>query len=119
MPIDATDRILIHGIHLFVTPALRDAIHRKAARLFRHEPRLLRVQIDVACCPGRTRMFLAKARLLLPGPDLAASVTTEDAYKSVDLLVDKLARMLRKRATASLRTRADGDLRDVAPMGTR
>jgi putative sigma-54 modulation protein len=41
--------------------------------------------------------FIAKAHLEISGPDLIASVDSEDAYKSIDLLVDKVDGLLRKR----------------------
>jgi putative sigma-54 modulation protein len=41
---------------------------------------------------------VAKGHIEIGGPDLLASVASEDAYKAVDLLIDKLERSLHRRA---------------------
>lgn len=112
-----TPQVLLRGIHLSITEAMRVSIEAKAAGLIRHEPRLLRVRVDVEDQRrGSTRWFVAKGYLEVQGPDRYASVASDDAYKSVDLLIDKLDRQLRKRATAHRRVRATDDIRrHVAP----
>ncbi len=91
--------ILVRGIHLDLTPALRQATEYKVARLFRHETRIDRIRIDIEHDKTRAHgeMFIVKAQIEIAGPDLVASVSSDDAYKSLDLLVDKLDQMLRKR----------------------
>ena len=107
-----TPQVLLRGIHLSVTEAMRVAIESKAARLIRHEPRLLRVRIDVENQPrGAAPWFVAKGYLEVQGPDRYASVGSDDAYKAVDLLIDKLDRQLRKRSTARRRVRSTDDIR--------
>ncbi len=96
---------------------MKAALESKANRLFRHEPRVLRLRIDVECDHrGRVRVFTAKGRIEIAGPDLTAAVTTGDAYTAINLLIDKLDRMLRKRMTSTLRRRTDGDIRTYAPL---
>lgn len=43
--------------------------------------------------------FSVKVHLAVPGPDIHAEETAEDLYAALDLVVDKLARQLRKRKT--------------------
>jgi putative sigma-54 modulation protein len=108
--------LLLRGIHVWLTDAMKAALESKAERLFRHEPRILRLRIDVERdLRGPMRVFTAKGRIEIAGPDLTASVTTSDAYTSINLLIDKLDRMLRKRMTTVLRRRASGDIREHAP----
>ena len=79
------------------------------------EPRILRLRIGVELeNRGTARLFVAKGHIEIQGPDLQASVETEDAYKSVDLLIDKLDRMLRKRTTALHGARGEDDIRNHA-----
>lgn len=105
-------KLILRGIHIGLTDAMKASIEAKAERLFRHEPRILRVRIDVERdLRGRTRVFTAKGHIEIAGPDLRASVTTENAYHSLDLLIDKLDRMLRKRTTAVLHRRTTDDIR--------
>lgn len=110
---DVGAKLILRGIHLSLTDAMKAAIEAKVERLLRHEPRIDRVRIDVDTSEQRTStaMFTAKGHIEIGGPDLIASVATEDAYKSIDLLVDKLDRQLRKRATARQSKRHNADLR--------
>ncbi|GAB1489954.1 hypothetical protein MASR2M8_24110 [Opitutaceae bacterium] len=114
-------KLILRGIHLDLNPDTKAAIETKAARLFRHEPRILRLRIDVDRAPGGgTWLYTAKGHIEISGPDIQASVATEDAHKSVNLLIDKLDRMLRKRATALSRRRHGDDIRAHAePLADR
>ncbi|RXK54793.1 ribosome-associated translation inhibitor RaiA [Oleiharenicola lentus] len=97
-PIDET-KFIIRGIHLDLTDALRRITMEKAARLLRHNDHILRIRLDLELdkTRGAKDQFIAKGRIEISGPDLIASVQSEDAYKSVDLLVDKLDALLRER----------------------
>lgn len=92
-------KVILRGIHLELTDAMRTVFNDKASRLLRHEPRIIRIRIDVELDKTKTSKdhFVAKAVIEINGPDLVASVDSDDAYKSVDLLVDKLDGLLRKR----------------------
>lgn len=109
-------KLILSGINLRLTPAMKAHFSEKAQRLFRHEPRIGRLRIDLENrSHGGVQRFAAKGHIEIYGPDLLASVTTEDAYKSVDLLVDRLDRALRKRATARTTRRHLDDIRLHAP----
>lgn len=109
---DADTKLLLRGIHLDLSDATKALIEARAKRLFRHEPRILRLRIDVERdVRGRNRVFTAKGRVELSGPDLTASVTTEAAPASITLLIDKLDRMLRKRTSNLMRRRTTDDIR--------
>lgn len=105
-------KLIIRGIHLWLTEAMRAALRTKTERLFRHEPRILRLRIDVENdLRGRLRVFTAKGRVEIAGPDLSAAVTAENAYAAINLLIGKLDRMLRKRTSNLMRRRISGDIR--------
>jgi putative sigma-54 modulation protein len=105
-------KLLLRGLHLGLDHRARAFVEAKAERLFRHEPRILRLRIDVERdSRGRSENFAAKGRIEIAGPDLTASVTTESPAASVAWLIDKLDRMLRRRATDLLRRRGDDDIR--------
>jgi len=103
-PPSPSARIIVRGVHLDLTAALKAAAEEKAARLLRHQDHIIRVRLDLE--HDRTRAvraaFIAKGHIEIRGPDLVASVASEDLYKSLDAVVDKLDRMLRKRATAAI-----------------
>lgn len=109
-------KLILRGIHLSLTDAMKAALGTKADRLLRHMPRILRLRIDVERdVRGRNQVFTAKGRVEVAGPDLTASVTTENAYAAINLLIDKLDRMLRKRASDAMRRRISDDIRSHVP----
>lgn len=117
-PITKTqEKLVLRGINVKLTAAMKDAFTQKASRLFRHEPRIIRVRLDIEDnSRGGVPRFTAKGQVEIRGPDLLASITTDDAYKSVDMLVDRLDRALRKRTTALSMQRHAGDIRLHAVM---
>ncbi len=98
-PSSAADRLIVRGIHLEMTDALRNAVVEKTARLFRHDDHIIRLRIDIEHDKTRdvNTRFVVKGQIEITGPDLVASVAEDDAYKAVDFLVDKLDGLLRKR----------------------
>ncbi|HEY0863047.1 MAG TPA: ribosome-associated translation inhibitor RaiA [Lacunisphaera sp.] len=110
--------IIARGIHLDLTPALRQAVTDKCDRLLRHEHHIVRLRIDLELDKthaGRD-LFVAKGRVEIRGPDLLAHASSEDAYKSLDLLVDKLDELLRRRHQKRINTRND-DRRQAPKQG--
>ena len=94
------EKLLFRGIHVSLTEAMRAALHTKVERLLRHEPRIDRVRIDIERDATRGReVYLAKGHIEIGGPDILASVASEDAYKAADLLIDKLDRLIRRRSS--------------------
>lgn len=94
------DRLILRGVHVTLTDALRDNIRSKVQRIFRHEGKIVRIRIDIELdkTRGVSQHFIAKGHIEIGGPDLIASVSSEDAYKSLDLLMDKLDELVRRRA---------------------
>lgn len=92
--------VIVAGVHQELTPALKAYAHAKAERLFRHDQHILRVRITLEVDASReeTSRFVAKGIVEIRGPDLVSREASDDAYKSIDLLTDKLDRMLRERS---------------------
>lgn len=92
--------LIVSGIHLELTPSLKTFVQEKTERLFRHEERIVRLRVELAYDPGQTpaRRFSARGHIQIWGPEMNASVTADECHKAVALLVDKLDRMLRRRA---------------------
>lgn len=91
--------VVITGVHLDLTAALKAYVTEKAERLFRHDPKILRIHFELVHGRARDRSseYAAQARIEVAGPDIVVRVETDDLYKSVDLLMDKLDRSLRRR----------------------
>lgn len=91
---------IVSGIHLELTPSLKSFVQEKAERLFRHEERIIRLRVELEFDAKQAvgERFKAKGHVMIHGPDLNASVEAEECHKAVALLVDKLDRMLGRRA---------------------
>lgn len=91
--------VIVSGIHLELTPSLKTYVQEKMKRLFRHDGRIVRIRVDLECDRkhDREHMFLVKGHVEVRGPDMNAIVASDEMHKSVDLLVDKLDQLLRKR----------------------
>ena len=95
-----THDLIVSGIHLELTPSLKTFVQEKAERLFRHEERIVRVRIELESDAKQavSTRFVAKGHIEIHGPDMNASVASDEMHKAVDMLIDKLDRMLRRRA---------------------
>ena len=92
--------IIISGLHLDLTDALKATVSEKMEKLFRHENQIIRIRIELEYNSNVTRQkeYIAKGHIEINGPDMIASVESEDLYKSIDLLASKLDRMIRRRS---------------------
>ena len=92
--------VIVSGIHLDLTPSLKTYVHEKVGLLFRHAERIVRVRVELKYDSSNdvTGPFTARGHVTIHGPDLNCSVAAENCHEAVDLLVDKLNRMLRRRA---------------------
>lgn len=93
----------MRGVHLTLSEELKSAALEKAERLLRHQEHIIRIRIDLEHDRKRdpSHAFVAKGHIEIRGPDLIASFESEEPRKSLDLLIDKLDRMLRERAGAA------------------
>ena len=86
-------RIETQGQQLEVTPALREYVDNKLQRIDRHfdQPIEIRVQLGL-----RKPDHHAEATLTVPGRTLHADATGENMYAAIDVLADKLDRLILK-----------------------
>ncbi|TBU98956.1 ribosome hibernation-promoting factor, HPF/YfiA family [Stutzerimonas kirkiae] len=86
-------QVNISGVHLEVTPALRDYVEEKFDRLQRHFDRIINVQVTLQVEKLKQK---AEGSLHVAGKEVVANSEHEDMYAAIDLLVDKLDRQLIK-----------------------
>ena len=91
--------LIVSGIHLDLTPSLKVFVQEKAERLFRHEERIVRIRVELECDAKEAvgTRFKAKGHIAIYGPDMNASVESDECHKAVSMLIDKLDRMLARR----------------------
>lgn len=98
---DNSHDLIITGIHMDLTEAIKQGVRDKVERLFRHEERIIRVKVELECVYGKggsEHEFIAKGHIEINGPSMNVSVADADCYRAIDQLVDKLDRMLRRRS---------------------
>lgn len=79
----------ITGHHVEVTPALRNYVTEKLARLDRHFEKITNVHVILSVEKLRHK---AEATVAANGASLFANAEEEDMYAAIDALVDKLDR---------------------------
>ncbi len=81
------------GHHLEVTPALRDYVTSKLARISNHFDHVIDVKVTLSVEKLAQKV---EATLHVPGNDLHAACQDENMYSAIDMLTDKLDRQVVK-----------------------
>jgi len=106
-------RIETHGHQIEITPALREYVETKLERLSRHfeRPGEVRVQLGIEKPHHR-----AEANVTIAGKALHADAVGVDMYAAIDLLADKVDRLLikHKQKTIEVHRRGDTSLREAS-----
>lgn len=91
--------IIISGQNLELTDALKQSVVNKMSKLFTHDDRIIRLRIELAYKLNKSKHneFSAKGHIEIQGPDMVVSVESDDMYKSIDELIVKLTRKIRRR----------------------
>ena len=86
-------QINLSGHHVEVTPALKDYVENKLQRLERHFDHVTNVHVILTIEKQRQK---AEATIHVSGADVFADAVNSDMYASIDALVDKLDRQIKK-----------------------
>lgn len=90
--------IQVRGDQLAVTEALRDYTEKKISKLQRYFESPLTNDVNVTLSVNRG-LHTVEVTIPLPGVMLRAEEKSADMYASIDLVVDKLERQIRKHKT--------------------
>jgi putative sigma-54 modulation protein len=87
-------QVLVSGHHVEVTESLRTYVEKKMERITRHFDHV----IDVHCTLTVEKLQQkAEAHLKVRGKDIHAFAVEPDMYAAIDVLTDKLDRLVKKR----------------------
>jgi ribosome hibernation promoting factor len=86
-------QINVSGHHVEVTPALREYVNTKLAKLERHFDHITKTDVTLTI---EKLVQKAEASVHVAGADLFATCESGDMYTAIDLLTDKLDRQLIK-----------------------
>lgn len=81
------------GHHLEITPALRDYVSAKLERVTDHFDQVIDVKVTLSVEKLKQTV---DATLHVPGNDLHAECSGDNMYSAIDLLADKLDRLVLK-----------------------
>ena len=93
--------VIVSGIHMDLTPAIKNIVHEKVEKLFKHEENIIRLQIELEYCTRHNSQkdrYMAKGHIEIRRKPIIVSTISDDLYKSIDDLVQKLDRQLRRRS---------------------
>ncbi len=103
----------IRGERLELTPALRDYVEKKIGRLEKYFHAGLESNAYVNLRTQRDAQVV-EVTIPLPGLILRAEESSKDMYASIDLVVDKLERQIRKYKTRiNRKSRQEGSTQDL------
>ena len=108
--------IIISGHNMELTGAIKNMVHEKAEKLFEHDDQIIRMRVELdydTHNKSHHGEFIAKGQLEVLGNDHFASAATDDLYKSIDDMVSKLDRMLRRRSRMQKVKRKDTHAVDI------
>ncbi|MBO6102007.1 MAG: ribosome-associated translation inhibitor RaiA [Opitutales bacterium] len=116
--------IIISGNNLELTDALKQEVYSKMEKLFEHQEKIVRLRIDLEYNPNRHKQdeFVAKGRIEINGPDMVVSAASDDMYKSINELAEKLGRKIRRaRRLEKVKTKQvkNVDISDNIPNATK
>jgi putative sigma-54 modulation protein len=103
----------IRGEHLDVTEALKEYVQKKISRLEKYFEAPLTSDVSVTLSVEKGKQTV-EVMIPLTGVLLRGEVKHTDMYASIDLVVDKLERQIRKHKTrANRKIREEGGKRDL------
>ncbi|MEM0966868.1 MAG: ribosome-associated translation inhibitor RaiA [Verrucomicrobiota bacterium] len=92
--------VIVTGRNLELTESMKEAVYRKAEKLFEHEERIIRLRVELEYNKNVTSQNeqIAKGHIEIEGNPLITTEQSDNMYNSIDRMVDKLDRMLRRRS---------------------
>ncbi|HZD10648.1 MAG TPA: ribosome-associated translation inhibitor RaiA [Candidatus Binatia bacterium] len=109
--------ILIHSRSMDVSDRLHDYVEKKTSRLDRYMPKLVEIRVDLSEESTRSSGERYNAQITIRdehGTILRAEERSSDMFSSVDAVVDKLYRQIKRYRGKRLRNRRGGNNDDLA-----
>ena len=90
--------VIISANHFDLTESIKNIVHQKVEKLFQHESRIIRLRVELEQKHNSKSRdeFVARGLLERRGPSIVVSESTQDLYKSIDHMVSKVDRQLRR-----------------------
>jgi putative sigma-54 modulation protein len=95
------NNLILSGLHLSLNETHKEVVSSKMEKIFKHEEKIIRARIELersAKSSSHENEFVAKGHLELKGATITISAASDNIYKSIDDLIEKLDRGLRRRS---------------------
>ena len=110
------NNLILSGLHLSLTDSHKDVVSSKMEKIFKHEEKIIRARIELersAKSSSHENEFVAKGHLELKGATITISAASDNIFKSIDELVEKLDRGLRRRSRLKRVKRKQSSLQEL------
>jgi putative sigma-54 modulation protein len=110
------NNLIISGLHLDLTDALKNIVNDKMEKIFKHDEKIIRARIELdqdSRSSSHKNQFTAKGHLELKGPTITISSSSDNLYKAIDNLIERLDRGLRRKARLQRVKRKQISLQDL------
>ena len=96
---DTESKIIMQGVHLELTDAMKNAVHEKVGRLLTRNERIVRINVRIRQDQqlGTEHHYTVTGQIEINGPDLVATVEGKEVYDLIDQLSEKLDHLLHRR----------------------
>ena len=95
------NNLILSGLHFDLKDGHKSLVSEKMGKIFKHEEKIIRARVELEHgirSSTRENEYTAKGHLELKGTTITISSSSDDIYKSIDDLIEKLDRGLRRRA---------------------
>ncbi len=91
-------QIIIKTHHDEMSPSIKEYVEKKLSKLdqFFDKIQEIQVDLDVEKFPSESDRHIVSSTVLVPGSALIVKESSQDLYASIDIMVDKLQRQLKK-----------------------
>lgn len=102
--------IIVKGRHIEVTAALRTYAEDKIGRITKYFDQIMKIEIELSDekNPSITASKTVEVTVFTKGPVLRAKESSTDMYASIDMVVDKLERQIKKYKDKNFKTAKHG-----------
>ena len=110
------NNLILSGLHLNLSDAHKEIVSSKMDKIFKHEEKIIRARVELersAKSSSHENEFVAKGHLELKGNTITISAASDNIFKSIDELVEKLDRGLRRRSRLKKVKRKQSSLQEL------
>ena len=112
------NNLILSGVHFDLKDSHKSLVSEKMEKIFKHEEKIIRARIELehdskSSSHEDEHEFVAKGHLELKGSTITISSASDNIYKAIDELVDKLDRGLRRRSCLRRVKRKQISLQDL------